>query len=165
MACGIFVPRPGIEPLPPASGAWNLNHWITREVPRFLNHIYFWNGCTGTSFLSPKSLSNLIVFLESLYKQAIVFLSLLKIFSPLFAQMVAHCRNFSALCFFFPPTFEYISAITPHQRLRVSSACLYSCIVFHPVGKWFIYQHLECFQFHSTIWHMCEFICKIIPPW
>ena len=30
---GILVPRPGIEPLPPAVEAWSPNHWITREVP------------------------------------------------------------------------------------------------------------------------------------
>ena len=29
-----LVPRPGIEPGPPALGASNLNHWTTREVPR-----------------------------------------------------------------------------------------------------------------------------------
>ena len=32
-ACGILVPRPGIEPVPPALGAWSLNHWAAREVP------------------------------------------------------------------------------------------------------------------------------------
>ena len=33
MACGILVPWPGIEPVPPALEAWSLNHWTTREVP------------------------------------------------------------------------------------------------------------------------------------
>ena len=28
-----LVPRPRIEPGPPALGAWSLNHWTTREVP------------------------------------------------------------------------------------------------------------------------------------
>ena len=28
-----LVPRPGIEPGPPALGVWNLTHWTTREVP------------------------------------------------------------------------------------------------------------------------------------
>ena len=32
MPCGISVPQPGIEPMPPALEAGNLNHWITREV-------------------------------------------------------------------------------------------------------------------------------------
>ena len=32
MACGIFVPQPGIKPLPPASKVWSRNHWTTREV-------------------------------------------------------------------------------------------------------------------------------------
>ena len=39
VASGIFsrsmrdlVPMPGIEPGPPASGAWSLSHWTTREI-------------------------------------------------------------------------------------------------------------------------------------
>ena len=32
-ACGILVPGPGIEPVPPALEAWRLNHWTAREVP------------------------------------------------------------------------------------------------------------------------------------
>ena len=39
-ACGTFscgkwdlFPWPGIEPGPPALGAWSLSHWTTREVP------------------------------------------------------------------------------------------------------------------------------------
>ena len=32
-ACGILVPPPGIEPVPPAVEAWSLNHWTAREVP------------------------------------------------------------------------------------------------------------------------------------
>ena len=34
-ACGISVPRPGIEPVPPASEAWSLNHWAAREFQPF----------------------------------------------------------------------------------------------------------------------------------
>ena len=30
---GIVVPQPGIEPGPPALGAWSLKHWNSREVP------------------------------------------------------------------------------------------------------------------------------------
>ena len=33
-ACGILVPRPGIEAEHPAVETWSLNHWIAREVPR-----------------------------------------------------------------------------------------------------------------------------------
>ena len=33
MACGIVVPRPGIEPTPLAVEAQSLNHWTAREVP------------------------------------------------------------------------------------------------------------------------------------
>ena len=32
MACRILVPRPGIEPVPPAVEAGSLNHWTAREV-------------------------------------------------------------------------------------------------------------------------------------
>ena len=32
-ACGISVPQPGSEPVPPALGAQNLNHCTAREVP------------------------------------------------------------------------------------------------------------------------------------
>ena len=31
--CGILVPQPGIEPIPPAVNMWSLNHRTTREVP------------------------------------------------------------------------------------------------------------------------------------
>ena len=33
VACGILVPQPGIEPVPPALGAQSLNHGTAREVP------------------------------------------------------------------------------------------------------------------------------------
>ena len=36
LACGMFVPRPGIELTPPALGVQSLNHWTTREVLPFL---------------------------------------------------------------------------------------------------------------------------------
>ena len=40
MAYGILVPLSGIEPVPPAVEAWNLNHWTSKEVPllAFLIH-------------------------------------------------------------------------------------------------------------------------------
>ena len=34
VACGILMPWLRIEPVPPAFGAWCLNHWTTKEVPR-----------------------------------------------------------------------------------------------------------------------------------
>ena len=33
VACRIYIPQLGNEPVPPALGAWGLNHWTTREVP------------------------------------------------------------------------------------------------------------------------------------
>ena len=32
VACGILVPWPGIEPVPPVLGMWSLSHWTPREV-------------------------------------------------------------------------------------------------------------------------------------
>ena len=32
MAYGILVPRPGIEPMPPALEEWSLNHWTNKGV-------------------------------------------------------------------------------------------------------------------------------------
>ena len=34
VACGILVPQPGIEPMPPALEACCLNHRTSREAPR-----------------------------------------------------------------------------------------------------------------------------------
>ena len=34
VACGILVPRPGIEPAPPALEVWSLNRRTTGEVPK-----------------------------------------------------------------------------------------------------------------------------------
>ena len=36
MACGIFVPGLGIEPMSPAVDVQSLNHWTSREVSRRL---------------------------------------------------------------------------------------------------------------------------------
>ena len=36
VACRIFVPQPGIKPMPPALGACSLDHWTTTEVPDML---------------------------------------------------------------------------------------------------------------------------------
>ena len=33
-SCGILVPQPGIEPVPPAVEVHSLNHWTAREVPK-----------------------------------------------------------------------------------------------------------------------------------
>ena len=32
-AYGILVPRPGIEPMPPALEEWSHNQWTNKEVP------------------------------------------------------------------------------------------------------------------------------------
>ena len=45
VACGILVPRPGIEPVPLH---WNLslNHWTAREIPIY----WFWESNPGFPF-------------------------------------------------------------------------------------------------------------------
>ena len=42
MPCGMFIPQPGIEPIPPAVEAWNVNHWTTRKVPHLIFRLLFW---------------------------------------------------------------------------------------------------------------------------
>ena len=46
-----IVTRPGVEPRPPALGAWGLSHWITGEVPVtgffFLIFIYLFLAVLG----------------------------------------------------------------------------------------------------------------------
>ena len=37
MVCGILVPQPGMEPVPPTVGAQSVNHWTIREVPSLLS--------------------------------------------------------------------------------------------------------------------------------
>ena len=36
-----LVPQPGIEPGPPALGAWSRNHWATRKVPKCVYDLSF----------------------------------------------------------------------------------------------------------------------------
>ena len=36
MVCGILVPRPGMEPMPPAGEAQSLNYLTTRNVPELM---------------------------------------------------------------------------------------------------------------------------------
>ena len=42
MACGILVPRPGIEPASPTLEAQCLNHWTALEVPIFAEFLNIW---------------------------------------------------------------------------------------------------------------------------
>ena len=37
MTCGILVPQPGTDPLPPTLKAHSLDHWTTREVSLIFN--------------------------------------------------------------------------------------------------------------------------------
>ena len=62
-ACGILVPQPGIEPMPPAMGVWSPNHWTTQELSgtqfleNFFNTGLIWSKClyykisSGSKFL------------------------------------------------------------------------------------------------------------------
>ena len=48
--CGILLPQPGIEPVPPAVEMWSLNHRATKEVPT----LPFFIESTPESCLKPK---------------------------------------------------------------------------------------------------------------
>ena len=53
--CEILIPRPGIKPVPPALGAWSLNHWTARKVPSLLQ--YHWAfGDVWSKKIPPQSI-------------------------------------------------------------------------------------------------------------
>ena len=49
-SCGMWdlVSQPGIQPRPPALGAWSLTHWTTREVPVDSSINLIWKALTDT---------------------------------------------------------------------------------------------------------------------
>ena len=49
MACRILVHLPGIKPVCPSVATWNLNHWTTREVIKFL----LWNIFLKKGYWTP----------------------------------------------------------------------------------------------------------------
>ena len=77
MTCGILVPRPGIEPGPPAVEAWSLNHWTAREVPytgisyRLQVRIKYllWDWLIKTIFLSTGVVKYLRAWVSQLWYQ------------------------------------------------------------------------------------------------
>ena len=74
LSCGMWdlAPWPGIEPRPPALGAWRLSHWITREVLQWPIFVYnnIVNRCelrTQPKIYSFNNIcSNLVLFLPYL---------------------------------------------------------------------------------------------------
>ena len=44
VACGILVPRVGIEPMFPAVEMWSPNHWTAREVPGSIFYVWIFYG-------------------------------------------------------------------------------------------------------------------------
>ena len=56
-ACEILVPRPGIEPMPPAVEGRSLNHWTTREGPPVLFELSQYLGEDSTAWISHNSFS------------------------------------------------------------------------------------------------------------
>ena len=66
MACGILVPQPGMEPVPPALEAWSLIHWTSREVLREILglHILVLSGvpvCDGSPSDILLHISNILI--------------------------------------------------------------------------------------------------------
>ena len=57
MACGILVPRPGIEPTPPAVEGQSLNHWTTRGVPRPVEVL---RVCMFENLILPKTMITVV---------------------------------------------------------------------------------------------------------
>ena len=53
MACGILVPQPGIQPIPPAFEVLGLYHWPAREVP--LNDFFFSQSLLHMNSSMPKA--------------------------------------------------------------------------------------------------------------
>ena len=40
--CGILIPQPGIEPMPPALGAQSLNHWKSLSILLLMDNQTLW---------------------------------------------------------------------------------------------------------------------------
>ena len=76
-----LVPWPGIEPRPPALGAWSLNHWTTRKVPLYFILICF--SLITSSIISdtknPSHFRYLDIYISYTVNCSII---LLQIFSP-----------------------------------------------------------------------------------
>ena len=93
--CGIFadtcrilsysvwnlVAWPGIEPGPPALGAWSLNHWTTREVPLYLILICFSliTRRITSDAKNPSHFRYLDIYISCTVNSSVI---LLRIFSP-----------------------------------------------------------------------------------
>ena len=54
MACGILIPWPEIEPMPPAVEVWSLDHWTTKEV---LSALYSCHPVAFGSLVSDEKLT------------------------------------------------------------------------------------------------------------
>ena len=65
-ACGILVPHPGMEPVPPAAETWDPDHWTTREVP---NRVILRALNTYVENKEKSQISDLIVYLKELEKE------------------------------------------------------------------------------------------------
>ena len=53
-ARGILVPKPGIEPMPPAAEAQSLNHWTAKEVSGVPHFLFVGNRLYSPSLTFPK---------------------------------------------------------------------------------------------------------------
>ena len=102
MACGIQVPQPEIEPVPPSVEAWSLNHWTTREVPVYL---FWWNVyqifCLFLNCLS--SYCRIMAILYVIWIWVLYQVYYLQIFSPSLCLDFLH----SLIVSLKPQTFEF----------------------------------------------------------
>ena len=98
-----LVPWPGIEPRPPALGAWNLNHCATREVPfcPFFNQIGFLLvSCMCSIDMDMSPLSDM--WFANMFSHSVGYLFILFVSFEvwkLFSLMYSICLFFNLLLF------------------------------------------------------------------
>ena len=121
--CGILVPRPGIEPTPPAVEAWIFNHWTTSEVLLcilFEMWVWIWNN---SSFSKRRKAS---------FSLALAFFALILSQAPLPWLSCAHFWD-AGQCL--TATYALIGGHAGFRDLKVSSSR--GTHVSHQPSQWF----------------------------
>ena len=107
--CGILVPRPGFEPVPPAVEVQSPNHWTAREFPSFT--LLKWNSVP----LPHKNLASLSQFSFTWVVSLLIFpvtfrcylyvesLLVLPWYLPICPPFYSYCIIMVSLCLF-PPS-------------------------------------------------------------
>ena len=106
-----LVPRPGIEPRPPALGAWSLTHWTTREVPRSMILLFVF-------FLSPLHFLPLFTF-SCLFSIIWIYLKFLFVNWPLFYSCCSRGYNIYRHTSFYCALLYWSLLILHFSKLKV----------------------------------------------